>query len=167
MKFSLTSCLLACVLLMPVSFTVAQNTAGDAVSKALAEGKSPAAVIEMMMAEPLNLSLEEATLSALDAGGEGNQSAFASAGIAAANNLVEAEAVASAVKAAGVDPTIVDAAMAQYVKLMDQPYIHHDAADPTGGGAYNPQGPGQGPGGIVGGTRPPVGGTRPPVSPSS
>lgn len=159
MKMLLTNCLLACALLMPVSFAVAQNTAADAVSAALAEGKSPGAIIEMLTVEPSGMSLADATLAAMEAGGEGNQNAFASAGIAAADNMVEAEAVVTALREAGVDPAVVDAAMTQYVKLMDQPYVHHDGRDPTGGGAYNPQGPG-------GGTRPPIG-PRPPVSPAN
>ena len=140
--------LVVALVVMPAGFAYAQNAA-DAVSGALAEGKSPDAIIEMLTAEPPGMSLGEATLAAVSAGGEGNQGAFASAGIAAADNLVEAEAVASALRDAGIDPSLIDAAMAQYIQFMGQPFVHHDGADPTGGGAYNPQGPG-------GGTRPPI-----------
>ena len=154
-----SSIIVALALLTPIAFAQAQNTAGDVVTIALAEGKGPDAIIEMLTTEPSNMSLEAATLAAIEAGGESNANAFASAGIAAADNLVEAEALAAALREAGVDPAVLDTAMAQFVEFMDQPYIHHDGIDPSGGGAYNPQGPG-------GGTRPPIG-PRPPVSPAS
>ncbi|MEP4147162.1 MAG: hypothetical protein ABJL54_08055 [Halioglobus sp.] len=160
MKVLQKTCLLAFALLMPMSVALAQTPAADAVSAALAGGQSPGAIIEMLTSEPSSMALEDATLAAMDAGGESNQNAFASAGIAAARNMVEAEAVAAAVREAGVDPALIDAAMAQYVEFMDQPFIHHDASDPTGGGAYNPQGPG---GGVI----PPIGPPRPPVSPAN
>lgn len=161
MKLLLKNCLLACVLvLIPHGLAVAQeDVAAEAVSVALAEGKKPEAIIAMLTAEPSAMSLEEATLVGVDVGGESNKNAFASAGIAAADNLVEAEALAAALREAGVDPAVLDTATAQFVEFMDQPYIHHDGVDPSGGGAYNPQGPG-------GGTRPPIG-PRPPVSPAS
>ncbi|MEP5570016.1 MAG: hypothetical protein ABJN62_19405 [Halioglobus sp.] len=164
MKVLLKNYLLICVLaLSSIGVAVAQNTTADPISAALAEGKSPAAIIEMLTADPSEMSLEEATLAAVDAGGESNQEAFAVAGIAAAGDLVEAESLATALKAAGIDASVVDASMQQFVRLMDQPFIHHDGTIPTGGGNYTP-------GPIIGGgTLPPVGGTgeRPGVSPSS
>lgn len=118
-------------------------------------------VIDSQMQDPQNLPLADATLKAMESCPEGERDAIAEAGLTAANTLPEAEAVATALREAGVDQTVVDNAMQQYVKLMDQPFIHHDGNIPTGGGDYNP-------GPIIGGgTRPPVGGTRPPVSPDS
>ena len=155
--------MIALLALMPISLAKAQDSSADAVCTALAEGKSPAAIIEMLMAEPSGMSLEDATVVAMDACDDSSTEMFVSAGIAAADSLVEAESVASAVQAASDgDPQVgqvVEVAMAEYVKLMDQPYIHHDGTIPTGGGAYNPQGPG-------GGVLPPIG-PRPPVSPAS
>ena len=129
MKVLLKNCLLACVIVVTfIGVAVAQNTTADAIGAALAEGKSPAAIIEMLTADPSEMSLEEATLAAVDAGGESNQEAFAVAGIAAAGDLVEAESLATALKAAGIDASVVDSSMNQFVKLMDQPFIHHDSS---------------------------------------
>ncbi|MEH6587323.1 MAG: DUF732 domain-containing protein [Halioglobus sp.] len=165
MKILLKNSLLALLLaLMPISLAVAQDPAAEAVCTALDEGKSPGAIIEMLMAEPSGMSLEDATVVAMDACDDSSSEVFVSAGIAAADSLVEAESVASAVQAASDgDPQVgqvVEVAMAEYVKLMDQPYIHHDGDIPTGGGAYNPQG------NSIDGLRPPIG-PRPPVSPAS
>jgi hypothetical protein len=155
--------------LLPLSLAVAQEPAAEAVCTALDEDKSPSAIIQMLRAAPYELSLEDATVTAMEACEGSNRDAFVSAGIASAENLVEAQAVASAVESASSGDSqvsqTVKAAMDEYVKVMDQPFIHHDGNIPTGGGAYDPTG--TGPGGIIGGTRPPVGGTRPPVSPSS
>ena len=164
MKVLLKNGLLACALVVTsIGSAVAQNTTADAINAALVEGKSPAAIIEMLIAEPSGMSVEEATMAAVEAGGESNQNAFAAAGISAAGDLVEAESIATALKAAGVDASVVDASMQGFVRLMDQPFIHHDGTIPTGGGNYTP-------GPIIGGgTRPPVGGAgeRPPVSPDA
>jgi hypothetical protein len=119
-------------------------------------------VIDSLTKDPSNLSLAEATVTAIETCADSESNAIAETGIAAASNLPEAEAVAAALREAGADQTVVDGAMQQYVKLMDQPFIHHDGTIPTGGGAYDP-------GPIIGGgTRPPIGGgTVPPVSPDA
>ncbi len=150
MKRLLKNCLLACVLaLMPMSLAMAQDPAAEAVCTALAEGKSPGDIIAMLRAETFGMSLEDATATAMDACGDGSRTAFASAGIAAADNLVEAQAVASAVEAASAGDAqvsqAVEVAMAEYARLMGQPFIHHDDSIQTGGGAPQDSSPGVSP----------------------
>ncbi|TDG12900.1 hypothetical protein E2F43_15200 [Seongchinamella unica] len=153
-----------CAIVLMVMAAQARSAAPEAVvtavNAALTEGVEHAAIISQLQQAPFELGLEDATAMAIEAGGEANADSFTRAGIAAAANLPEAESVAAAARLASGDSAAVDAALQAYLEFMDQPFIHHDPAEPTGGGAYNPQGPG-------GGTRPPLGGTRPPVSPAS
>lgn len=146
---SLIITLLGHLLTLPATAAVNPEVE-SAVNASLALGTGHGEIISSLTADPFNLSLEEATAMAIEAGGNSHAEAFAAAGIAAAADLPQAESVAAAARAAsGLSPDVVDSALEEYVRLMDQPYIHHDGTIPTGGGAY--EGPGSG--------------IRPPVSP--
>ena len=156
MRNSFGYLLLACFMAwMPVAVSAQDNTtATEAVNASLMSGTSHADIIRALTEEPYNMSLSEATVFAMNAGGEANRAAFIAAGIQSAATLPQAQSVAAAVKASagetGAVADAADAAMLEYARLMDQPFIHHDDDIPSGGGAYNPGG-----------------GIRPPVSPSS
>jgi hypothetical protein len=140
MKNIIRSAWLATLLaLVPFTLNATENAAViDAVNAALMAGTGHGNIINSLTAEPFNMSLEDATVAAMEAGSASNSEAFAAAGVAAAANLPEAESVAIAVKGAGADAAAVDLAMQEYVKLMDQPFIHHDGTIPTGGGLTRP-----------------------------
>lgn len=133
-----------------MSFAVSaqdNSSASAAVNASLMGGISHADIIRALTKEPYNMSLSEATVFAMNAGGDANRTAFVAAGIQSASTLPQAQSVAAAVKASagetGAVADAADAAMQEYARLMDQPFIHHDEDLPSGGG------------------------TRPPVSPSS
>ena len=114
----------------------------EVVNQSLSHGMGYPEIIASLTAHPFNLSLENATAMAIEAGGDSHAEAFAAAGIAAAASLPQAESVAAAAKAAsGQTSAAADAAVGEYIRLMDQPYIHHDGTIPTGGGVRPPVSP--------------------------
>ena len=141
--------LLVSILIFTPCILAAQenNAATEAVNTSLMIGTSHADIIRALTEEPYNMPLSEATVFAMNAGGDANRTAFVAAGIQSASTLPQAQSVAAAVKASagetGAVADAADAAMQEYARLMDQPFIHHDEDLPSGGG------------------------TRPPVSPSS
>jgi hypothetical protein len=148
---------LVVILLVSAPFAVSaqENKAAiEAVDASLMSGTSHADIIRALTEEPYNMSLSDATVFAMNAGGDANRTAFVAAGIQSASTLPQAQSVATAVKASagetGAVADAADAAMQEYARLMDQPFIHHDEDLPTGGGTNT--GPGQ---------------IGPPVSPSA
>jgi hypothetical protein len=89
------------------------------------------------------MSLAEATVYAMECGGDEHREAIATAGIEAAENLAQAQSVADAVLAsAGQIRAVVagvHAALQEYVRAMPQPDVYEDKYTPTGGdGAVSP-----------------------------
>ena len=115
------------------------KAAYDAVNASLLRGSAHADIIQSLTQGPHDMTLSEATVFAMVSGGDSNRIDFVTAGITAAGNLPQAQSVVNAVKAAAgnnsPEADAADAALAQYVKLMDQPLIHHDDEIPSGGGA--------------------------------
>jgi hypothetical protein len=132
--------------LMPFAVSAQDSTAAtEAVNASLMSGTSHADIIRALTEEPHNMSLAEATVFAMNAGGDANRTAFVAAGIQSASTLPQAQSVATAVKASagetGAVADAADAAMLEYARLMDQPFIHHDEDLPTGGGNRSPVSP--------------------------
>ena len=122
--------------------SAASEQVTEVVIASLDKGNDHGVVIESLMREPFSFSLIQATLAAVEAGGESESDAFAMAGIASATSLPEAEAVAAVLRSTDVDENVLDTAMEQYVQLMSQPFINSDAVDtPGGGGLSSPVSP--------------------------
>ena len=141
MKSIIQRTIIATVLaLLPFALNAEENKAAyDAVNASLLRGSAHADIIQALTQGPHDMTLSEATVFAMVSGGDSNRIDFVTAGITAAGNLPQAQSVANAVKAAAgtnsPEADAADAALAQYVKLMDQPLIHHDDEIPSGGGA--------------------------------
>ncbi|MEH6589991.1 MAG: hypothetical protein V7746_07050 [Halioglobus sp.] len=135
----------AILTLVPLAASALENQAAyNDVNTSLTAGTSPADIISALI-QNYELTLTQATVFAMVSGGEGNRSAFATAGVESAANYPEAQSVVVALKAAagqtGAVANAADAALVEYSKLMPQPYIHHDDNIPTGGGARTPVSP--------------------------
>jgi hypothetical protein len=135
----------AILALVPLAASALENQAAyNDVNTSLTAGTAPADIIRALIGD-YDMTLAEATVFAMVSGGEGNRSAFATAGVESAGNYPQAQSVVVAVKATagqtGVVADAADAAMDEYTKLMPQPYIHHDDDIPTGGGTRPPVSP--------------------------
>jgi hypothetical protein len=113
----------------------------DAVLSLLAGGSSAGDVVRATVAT--GMSLAEATVYAMECGGDENREAIATAGIEAAGNFAQAQSVADAVLASagqtGSVAEAVSAALQDYIKHMPQPDVYQDKYTPTGGdGAVSP-----------------------------
>jgi len=113
------------------------DSAAEAVGAALQQGAGYDAIVLSLTAAPRELSLPEATVTAMNAGGESNRIDFVKAGVGAAGDLPQAQAVVDAVRIAAGDGSQEAAAafeaLREYVRLMQQPDIYQDEYSPTGG----------------------------------
>ncbi len=131
---------IAGLLLFPaiaLSQTITEDAAAyQAVQSMLADGSSPSAVVDSMVARGMTLS--EATVFAMVSGGEQHRVAIASAGVAAADTLAEARTVANAVVAtsgeSGPVAVAVREALNRYADSMPAPSVYEDDYTPTGAG---------------------------------
>jgi len=131
------------------------STAADAVTAALQQGSAPETIIRSLTGAPYDLSLADATVTAMNAGGDASRIDFVKAGVAAAGNLPQAQEVVNAVRSAAgegsAEAAAATEALQSYVRLMPQPDIYQDDYSPTGGaavqggGTVGPGGPGGGP----------------------
>jgi hypothetical protein len=138
MRCAILNVFLASLLaLMPLAASALENEAAynDVVTSL--EGGTTAGDIIRALVKDYDMTLAEATVFAMVAGGQANRVAFATAGIESAGNLAQAQSVANAVKAAAGDTgavaTAVDQAIAKYAELMPQPNVYEDEYSPTGG----------------------------------
>lgn len=143
------ACFLACLTLV-AGVRADSPPSCDKIRDLMAGGSSADAVVQVAMQS--GLSLADATVYVLDCVGDDNPQAVAVAGIAAAENLAQARAVADAVlaKVAPGSPVAlaVEKALQDYVKYMPQPGVYEDKYIPSGGGdgmtpppSMPPQGP--------------------------
>jgi hypothetical protein len=107
----------------------------DKVRAWLAADSSADEVVQAVVAT--GITLAEATVFAMVCGGEENRVAIASAGVASAGNLAQAQFVADAVMAAagqtGAVADAVRAAVKTYAENMPQPEVYQDNYTPRGG----------------------------------
>jgi hypothetical protein len=137
MKPSLLALFLSGLLAIPLA-VVAQDEeklSCDAVLSLLASGSSAAEVVRATVATGMGLA--EATVHAIECGGDENQETIARAGIEMAGNLPQAQSVADAVLASvGQTGPVADAvqvALQDYIRYMPQPDVYEDKYTPTGG----------------------------------
>jgi len=133
----LTLCLSGLLAGMPLAAgaQVPVQASCDTVKNSLSGGSSAGDVVRATV--ETGMGLAEATVFAMVCVGDQNPEAIATAGIAAAGNLAQAQSVANAVLAsAGQTGTVADAvraAMQDYVRHMPQPDVYQDKYAPTGG----------------------------------
>ena len=108
----------------------------ESVKNVLAEGGSAAEAVRVTRL--MGMGLAEATVYAMVCGGEANRIDIATAGVAAAENLAQAQSVAYAVLATGGETgPLADAvrgAVNEYARLMSQPKVYQDEYTPLGRG---------------------------------
>jgi hypothetical protein len=135
--------LLSLLISLPFSANAAMDEAAaySTVQTMLADGRStPADIIAALKDDGRTLS--EATVFAMVSGGEDNRVAFATAGVASATSLMEAQAVVDAVLAtAGKTGPVADAlgvAFTKYSASIQPPSTYTGGNIATGGGAVSP-----------------------------
>lgn len=139
MKTAFPGKFLFVVFALALPFVAAQAGAGapacDSVRQTLAGGGSAAAVIAA--ATEAGMSRADATVYVMGCVGDDHPEAIAAAGVAAADNLAQAQAVADAVLAvAGENAVVTNAvnfALRDYIQHMPQPDVYEDKYTPTGG----------------------------------
>ncbi|MFV8819130.1 hypothetical protein [Haliea sp. E17] len=130
----LLASMLACTSL---AATAQGEDAAAAVAAGLQQGSSFSDIIRSLVGEPHDLTLAEATVAAMNAGGAANSVDFVNAGVALAGNLPQAQEVVNAVRAAAGETApealAATAALQAYVRVMPQPEVYEDNYSATGG----------------------------------